>query len=338
MDIAEWLGQLDLAEYADHFLEHRIDEAVLPSLNDTDLKEIGCHRLGDRRKLLRAIEEKCSATEEFAVGTMVADRYQIDQELGSRAKTNIYIAFDTKLNHQKLLIKALKPELRDNALEIQRFKDETLISQRLASDFTIKFFHYDCPNGQPIMLMEYLDGTTLDDCRYRYRELGNRVPLETIQSWVPQLVNALTHIHTNRVLHLDIKPSNLMLTKDEQIKVVDFGYAEIMQESDGNWIVPKCRGGTFDYFSPEQNFDWEMDWRSDLYALTASIYKLLANKLPFNDETIKEGNLDQAFEPIADQPDFVNEALRKGLRQNKEDRFKSLQQFENALMGDADRS
>ncbi len=210
-------------------------------------------------------------------------RYQIERELGRGSMSIVYEAFDPHINRQ-LAVKVLRERYARDVKSRQRFLREARSAGGLSHPNIVTVFDVGQFEGLPYLVMERLQGESLED----FLAAGNSFDARQIIEIGIQLASALHYAHERGVIHRDIKPSNIYFDPDSGlVKLVDFGIAAIdrrMREgkaADDDTIV-----GTPRYMAPEQLQGDRPDHRSDLYSMGIVLYRLLSGKLPFNGEPL----------------------------------------------------
>jgi len=215
------------------------------------------------------------------------DRYRLDEELGRGGMGLVYKAYDLKLERPV----ALKLIRLDNIIDSQeveeriaRFRREAKAIARLNHPNIVSLHDYDEAEGMLYMIMEYVEGRSVEQMLNAKRQLGVRAAIKIIK----QVCWALDYAHKNGIIHRDIKPSNIMVNTDDVVKVVDFGVAKMLGATKTQvHTMTGMRLGSPFYMSPEQIEALELDSRSDIYSLGAVFYEMLAGQKPF---ALNEGN------------------------------------------------
>ena len=204
--------------------------------------------------------------------TVVSDRYEIIELIGVGGMANVYCAKDLKLD-RNVSLKVLKEEFIDEEF-IGKFSKEARAAARIA-DINIANV-YDVGNDGNIyyIVMEYIDGYTLKDIIKTKAPFSN----EEILGISIQISNALEVAHSNNIVHRDIKPQNILVTKEGGIKVTDFGIA---RATTSNTITTDTMGSVH-YFSPEQAKGSYVDFKSDIYSLGIIMFEMATGRLPFD--------------------------------------------------------
>ncbi len=215
-------------------------------------------------------------------GEILAERYQILREIGSGSMGAVYEARHTVLG-RRLAVKVLKTDCSNPRLK-ERFFNEARAAGAITHQHIVQVYDFGLvPSGEPYIVMEYVDGETLQDYMDR---LGALVPDDAVEI-ICQVLSTLDVIHHAGLVHRDIKPSNIMLVKARRprlfTKLLDFGIAKAVNE---DWDWPTLTRvdevlGTPVYLSPEQAMGGKADQRWDLWAVGIMMYELLAGRLPF---------------------------------------------------------
>ncbi len=258
--------------------------------------------------------------------------YEITEHLGKGGMGNVYKATDTMLGRD-VALKMLHPQLTIEAQFLERFKKEARVLAQLLHPNIAVIYNFIEQGGNHFMVMEYVEGTNLDDLLKKHQTL----PAEFVVPVFIQVLEGLKHAHKKNVFHRDIKPANIMLTHDDTVKLMDFGIAKVAGEqkmTQVNKIV-----GTVEFMAPELLQGKEASAASDIYAAGVTLYELLCGKLPFVADT--DFNLMQAImkEKVvhpakcnASIPKALSDIIMKALDKNPAARFADAGAFQQALM------
>jgi serine/threonine protein kinase len=258
--------------------------------------------------------------------------YEVTAHLGQGGMGNVYRATDNMLGRE-VALKMLHPQLTSQPLFLERFKKEARVLAQLLHPNIAVIYNFIEQGGNHFMVMEYVEGTTLDNMLKRYGAL----PTKVVVPIFIQALEGLQHAHRKNIFHRDIKPSNLMVTPDGTLKLMDFGIAKVAGEqkmTQVNKIV-----GTVEFMAPELIEGKQASIASDIYAMGATLYELISGKLPFEGDT--DFNLMQAILKHKVRPPdkwnaLVPKALvgivMKALEKNPENRFPDARSFQQALM------
>ncbi|MBK6379235.1 MAG: serine/threonine protein kinase [Chitinophagaceae bacterium] len=266
---------------------------------------------------------------------MIGDKihsYEITEHLGKGGMGNVYKATDTMLGRD-VALKMLHPQLTVEAQFLERFKKEARVLAQLLHPNIAVIYNFIEQGGNHFMVMEYVDGTNLDDLLKKYKTL----PGEFVVPVFIQVLEGLKHAHKKNIFHRDIKPANIMLTHDDTVKLMDFGIAKVAGEqkmTQVNKIV-----GTVEFMAPELLQGKDASAASDIYAAGVTLYEMICGKLPFEADT--DFNLMQAImkekitQPVkfnASIPRALSDIVMKALDKNPAARFADAGAFQQALM------
>ncbi len=270
----------------------------------------------------------------------LAGRYSLLRELGRGGMATVYLGTDVKLG-RRVAIKLLAPATRAY-LGSDRFQREVLLAAQLSHPHIVPLFEADEADGLLFYVMEYVEGESL---RHRLTRQGS-LPVEDAIRIAAEVGDALQYAHENGVIHRDIKPENILLSRGHAL-VTDFGIAKLMEER-GSAEGPALTGagiavGTAAYMSPEQaSGDKRIDPRSDVYALAAVLYEMLAGEPPFTGpsaQAIAARVVNDPPRPIRtvrpELPVHIERALATGLAKSPADRPRTARAFVDALASPA---
>lgn len=216
--------------------------------------------------------------EDRFIGKKLDGRYLIQALIGSGGMAMVYKAVDLKENHV-VAVKLLREECMENDDLVRRFKNESKAISVLNHANIVKVYDVSVSDRLQYIVMEYVDGITLKDyMEFRKQPLTYR---ETLH-FVLQTLLALQHAHAKGIVHRDIKPQNIMLLANGNIKVMDFGIARFSR-SENQTITDKAIGSVH-YISPEQAKGDVTDLKADIYSVGVMMYEMLAGRLPFDGE------------------------------------------------------
>lgn len=201
--------------------------------------------------------------------------YVIIRKIGEGGMGQVFLARNKSIN-QLVAIKMLHPRFGNNPALRERFRQEAIMLSSLNHPNIVKFLNY-VENDQGIFLiMEYVEGMTLED--FINKKNGLIVESKAVPM-INQILDAFEYAHRHGVVHRDIKPSNILLGNDGSIKVLDFGIAQIISESGE---AESTRAGSIEYMSPEQARGQHLDTRSDIYSLGVLLYQMLTGRAPYD--------------------------------------------------------
>ena len=208
------------------------------------------------------------------VGKIVDGRYMVLDKISSGGMATVYRARDERLD-RPVALKVMHPHLSGSPDLVARFRREARATARINHPSVVSVFDQGIVNGAGYLVMELVDGTNL---RERLREEGSLSLGETL-SIIDSVLEALAPAHRSGLIHRDVKPENVLLTKDGNVKVADFGLARAV--SDATMATTGSVLGTVAYIPPELVTSGEADARSDIYSVGIMAYELLTGKPPY---------------------------------------------------------
>lgn len=265
---------------------------------------------------------------------LIVGRYVIQDRVGSGSMGRVYRAHHLMMDRY-VALKIIAPELIANEKVVARFQREMRLVGRLDHPNVIRAFDADQINKILYIVMEFAQGQSLGQ---RLRT-GPVPPAEMIE-YAAQAALGLAHAHAQGIVHRDVKPSNLLLTEEGQIKVLDLGLGVLM-EADNATSFATADGiavGTVDYMSPEQAYGREVDGRSDLFSLGCAMYHLMTGRLPYpGDNPIERMGKRISGKPVPitevkpDTPSSLVRVLEKLMAHKPQDRYQSGVEAAEAL-------
>jgi len=266
---------------------------------------------------------------------LVVGRYVILDRLGEGGRGRVFKA-QHRLMGRTAALKVIAPQIASRASSIARFYREMRLIGRLDHPNVVRAFDADQVGDLLYIVMEYVAGRSLD---HVIAERGP-LPVAEVVDYMAQAALGLAHAHERGIVHRDVKPPNLLLSDEGQIKVLDLGLSALM-EADSAASFATAAGaivGTVNYMSPEQAIAQNVDRRSDLYSLGCTMYQLLSGRLPFLGETVAEclalrikGNAPPITEFRPDLAPGLVRVLEKLMARRPEDRFQTAGEAAEAL-------
>jgi serine/threonine-protein kinase len=269
--------------------------------------------------------------EELARGTTFAKRYELIEELGRGGMGRVYKVFDKKIK-EEVAIKILKPEIVSDETTIERFSNELKLARKIIHKNVGRMYELMEEEGTHFITMEYVAG---EDLKTFIRRVG-QLPTEKSVFVAKQVCEGLVEAHKLGVVHRDLKPGNIMIDKDGNARVMDFGIARSLK---GEGITTKgVIVGTPDYMSPEQVDGKEADHRSDIYSLGIILYEMLTGRVPFEGDTSFSVALKHKTEMPKDPrelnaqiPESISHLILKCMQKKREDRYQSVDEILDEL-------
>jgi serine/threonine-protein kinase len=264
---------------------------------------------------------------------LFAARYRLERRLGVGGMATVQLAFDTRLE-RNVAVKLLAEHLADDSSFVSRFRREALAAARLVHPNVVQVFDFglDEATHRNFIVMEYVDGAS---CAEILRDRRSVPPGEAVEI-LAQSCRGLDYAHRNGVVHRDVKPGNLLRSRDGMVKLADFGIAKAAEQSDITKVGSVL--GTAAYLAPEQARGEPAGPASDLYALGVVAYQLMAGRLPYEAASLTDlARLqDTSPPPRLDElePDVAPSlaaAVARALHRDPERRYATAGEMEGAL-------
>ena len=268
--------------------------------------------------------------------------YEIIAPLGAGGMGEVYRARDTRLGRD-VAIKVLPPSFSADTDRLHRFEQEACAAGALNHPNILVIHHIDTYEGSPYIVSELLEGETL-----RHRLSGAKLAQRRVIDYACQIAHGLAAAHEKGIVHRDLKPDNIFLTKDERVKILDFGLAKLTQPdgSQSQTEIPTRRVdtnpgvlmGTVGYMSPEQVRGKSVDHRSDIFSFGTILYEMLSGHRAFQGESAADtmsAILKEDPPELSDTNKSISPALERlvnhCLEKNPEARFHSARDLAFAL-------
>ncbi|MCR5094800.1 MAG: Stk1 family PASTA domain-containing Ser/Thr kinase [Lachnospiraceae bacterium] len=210
------------------------------------------------------------------MGMLIGERYEILEKIGTGGMSDVYKAIDHKLN-RPVAVKVLKQEFAENSNFVSKFRVEAQAAAGLMHQNIVNVYDVGEERGIHYIVMELVDGITLK----KYIEKKQRLTVKEAVSIAIQVAMGLEAAHNNHIIHRDIKPQNIIVSKEGKVKVTDFGIAKA---ATSNTITSNVMGSVH-YTSPEQARGGYSDVKSDIYSLGITLFEMLTGRVPFNGDT-----------------------------------------------------
>lgn len=279
---------------------------------------------------------------------LIANRYEIGNLIGRGGMADVYEGLDTRLG-RTVAIKLLKSDLANDPSFEDRFRQEAQASARMAHPTIVRVYdagediELDSRGNEvkhPFIIMEYVRGKLLRDILHE-----RRLSIEESVNYASGVLTALEFSHKAGVIHRDIKSANIMITENDQVKVMDFGIARAISDSSATMANTVGIMGTAQYFSPEQAKGENVDARTDLYSTGVLLYEMLAGRPPFKGESA----VSIAYQHVSEAPGApsihnalispeLDHVVLHALAKDRNNRFPSAEEFRDHLIAAANGS
>ena len=258
--------------------------------------------------------------------------YQIMDLVATGGTAVLYRAVQTSLD-RVVAVKKLHHHLTTDENFTRRFALEAKAAASLDHENIVKIIDFGVEDGTYMMVMEFIDGESLKDILEKWK----RLPANLALSLVHQICLGLEHAHAKGIVHRDIKPGNIMLTRTGKVKITDFGLAKLSQ-AQTQYTAANSILGTPLYMSPEQAFGESVDQRSDLFSLGTVLYECLTGHQPFQGENymgviqnIIRQNAPHPSRLGLELPDAVATIVVKAMNKNRDARYQGAREFRLAI-------
>ena len=230
-----------------------------------------------------------------AEGALLANRYRIVRQLGQGGMGSVWLAEDTQLDNKPFAIKMLPSVLVSNARAYRQLKDEALVAMKLTHPNIVTLRAFEENDGNPFLVMDYVEGQTLDNCLEGWGNLS----VEEAAALLKPIAEALDYAHSQGVVHRDVKPGNVMVRSDGVPFILDFGIAREVQESMTH-ITGRQSSGTLLYMSPEHLNGDAPRPAQDVYSFAAMAYECIKGAPPFSRGNVEYQIMNKAPEPLSE--------------------------------------
>lgn len=264
------------------------------------------------------------------IGKIVCNRYRIIDHLGTGGMATVWLAEDQILN-RKVAVKTFKIDAYDEDA-IKRFNREANAVTTLSHNNIVSIYGVENEDNFYYLILEYVEGTTLKE----YMTNNKNISLDIVIHIMKQISDGLSHAHRNGIIHRDIKPQNILMTKDLTCKITDFGISRAY--GDTTLTQTNQMLGTVYYLSPEQARGNVATAQSDIYSLGILMYELITGKIPFKGESAVAIALKHLQEELpnidkyrAGVPQSVKNIILKATMKNPNERYLSAREFNEDL-------
>ncbi|MFB0564928.1 MAG: protein kinase [Candidatus Aminicenantaceae bacterium] len=265
------------------------------------------------------------------IGTTFSERYQIIEELGKGGMGKVYKVLDQELE-EKVALKLLNPEIASDEKTIKRFRNELKTARKISHKNVCRMYHLSKEEDTYYITMEYVRG---EDLKSMIKMIGQLSAGKTIFI-AKQICEGLREAHHLGIVHRDLKPQNIMIDKEGNARIMDFGIARSLRAK--GITRTGVMIGTPEYMSPEQAEMKDVDQRSDLYSLGVILFEMVTGRVPFEGETplgiAMKHKTEEPPEPKTynDQiPDALSRLILSCLEKDREQRFQTADEVLNEL-------
>jgi hypothetical protein len=265
------------------------------------------------------------------IGTLLCDRFRLEEKIGSGGMSTVYRAFDETLERW-VAIKVLHADMSQDDAQLERFRREARAAARLSHPHVVTVIDAGEDEGRPFIVFEYVEGETLKE---RIRRLG-RLPVAEAVAYAIEIGRALSAAHAERIVHRDVKPQNVLIDLEGRAKVTDFGIARSL-ELDGLTAAGRVLGTT-DYVAPEQAIGDGATGQSDIYSLGVCLWEMLTGDVPFKGENQVAVAMQHVRDPLPDvtrfRPDvsaIVASVIDRATRKELQNRYQTVEEMVHDL-------
>lgn len=258
-------------------------------------------------------------------GIYLGKRYEVLSKIGAGGMADVYKGKDHKLNRY-VAIKVLKREFREDSSFVKKFRSEAQAAAGLMNPNIVNVYDVGEDRGLYYMVMELVEGITLKE----YIDKKGRLSAKEVISIAIQMCNGIQAAHQRQIVHRDIKPHNVIISKDGKVKVTDFGIAKAASSV----TVSTSAMGSVHYTSPEQARGGYVDAKSDIYSIGITLYEMVTGRVPFNGESTVEVAVKHLQEEITppselaeDIPYSLEQIILKCTQKNTECRYENVEEL-----------
>lgn len=257
---------------------------------------------------------------------LIAERYEAAEKLREGGTATIYLGVDN-FKGERVAIKQLKPQFFKDKYMRAALKKEANRYLYLRHPNIVRLNDFIIEKGKHFLIMEYVEGQNLSEY---LRNVTGPMPIGMAALLMSEVLSALNFAHQKNVAHLDIKPSNIMLSINDEIKVIDFGIAQVINDNG-----PERTMGTPSYMSPEQLPPSKgVNYLSDIYSCGITLYELITGHTPFKNAKSREELFEAIMKnniPSIGRVHGINKVIAKAAAKKKESRYTTCDEFKSSL-------
>jgi eukaryotic-like serine/threonine-protein kinase len=251
--------------------------------------------------------------------------YRLVRLLGKGGFAEVYLGQHVRVASKKAAVKILY--LYD--VDAQKFHEEAEVTEQLVHPHIVRLLDYDLQEGTPFLVLDYAPGGTL---RNRHPK-GSQVPLDIVVAYLKEIAPALQYAHDRHILHRDIKPDNMLIGRQGELLLSDFGIAQLSQTGRSSIEASFVTGGTPFYMAPEM-FRGKPEKASDQYSLAVVVYEWLCGAVPFSGGNFIQLGYQHTHEPVPPLRDknpaipfAIEQVILKALAKVPKDRYPEVKDF-----------
>src|SRR6056297_1375942 len=253
-------------------------------------------------------------------GYAINNRYTVKEKLGQGGFAAVYRVYDQNFDVDKAL-KVFTESFSSDKEAVEDLRRESKIMMNLTHDRIVRIYDVHTESSIKYIDMEYVDGITLSEYKLQFEY--KKVPEDKAIEIGRKIAEGLQYAHEKRVIHKDIKPQNILIIEDEEVKISDFGISETVRTSMSR-VQNNSSSGTLAYMAPEQISGEEVGFEADVYSFGALMYELLSGYPPFHKGDLHYQIFNIQPEDIYGVSDKMNNVILKCLEKDYKDRFSSL--------------
>ena len=263
--------------------------------------------------------------------TILNGRYEIIRPVGYGGMAEVFLAHDQLLD-RNVAVKMLRDQFLEDRELLEQFRREAKSAARLVHPYIINIYDVVSEGNNQYIVMEYVDGVTLKEYMQEHK-----LSLNSVLEIGVRLADALQHAHSHNIIHCDIKPQNILIDKNMNPKIADFGIAKMVTNQ--TMVYSKSVMGSVHYISPEQACGGKITASSDVYSLGLVLFEMLTGQVPYMGTTAVSVAMMHVEKPVPQLKDFMEkvpdgmqEIMNKALAKRCEDRYANAGQLRRDLM------